>query len=56
MRNWNVQFVWRPRYVWLGAFWVRTGNCMDVYINFLPCVSLHVSWWGLSQSIYKGAV
>ncbi len=45
-RNWNAQFEWKPQDLWVGAFWKRDGNCVDLWLCFLPCVPLHISWWG----------
>ena len=43
--GWNTQFVWRPRFLFLGAYWYRVGNCWDLYLCLIPCVPFHVSWW-----------
>lgn len=31
--------------LWIGAFWKRIGNCVDVWVCLVPCVPIHVSWW-----------
>lgn len=43
--GWHAEFQFHPRDLWIGLHWFKIGNCTDVYINFLPCVRLHVSWW-----------
>lgn len=40
----RVRFEWKPQDLWIGAFWKRIGNCVDVWICLLPCVPLHVCW------------
>lgn len=43
--GWNAQIEWKLADLWVGLFWKRTGNCIDLWICVLPCVPLHVSWW-----------
>ena len=43
--GWHAQFEFKPRDLWIGAYWKRIGNCVDVWICFLPCLPLHLSWW-----------
>ena len=43
--GWRCGFEWKPQDLWIGAFWKRIGNCWDLWICFIPCVPLHVSWW-----------
>ncbi len=43
--GWHWQFEFKPADLWIGLFWKRIGNAWDVWICFLPCVPLHVSWW-----------
>lgn len=40
----NWQFEWKLQDFWIGAFWKRTGNTVDLWICLIPCVPLHVSW------------
>ncbi len=44
-RDWHAEFEWKLADLWIGAFWKRTGNCIDLWVCFIPCVPLHVSWW-----------
>lgn len=44
-RNWNARLEWKLQDFWIGAFWKRTGNCVDLWVCLIPCVPLHVSWW-----------
>lgn len=43
--GWRAAFEWKLQDMWVGWFWKRTGNCVDLWICVLPCVPLHVSWW-----------
>lgn len=43
--EWRWQFEFKPQDLWVGAFWKRIGNCVDLWVCLLPCVPLHVSWW-----------
>ena len=45
-QDWNVEFEWKPQDLWIGAFWKRQGQCIDLWICFVPCIPLHISWWG----------
>jgi hypothetical protein len=46
MRDWNLQLEWKPQDAWIGAFWRRDGNCLDLWVCVLPCLPLHFSCWG----------
>lgn len=46
MKDWNLQLEFKPQDAWIGAFWKRDGNCLDVWVCLLPCVPLHFSCWG----------
>lgn len=43
--GWNLDFKLRYRFICVGLYWKRQGNCVDVYIYPLPCFSFHLSWW-----------
>lgn len=43
--GWHAQLEWKMQDMWIGAFWKRTGNCVDLWVCLLPCVPLHLSWW-----------
>jgi hypothetical protein len=43
--QWRVGFEFKLQDLWIGAFWKRSGNCVDLWICFLPCLPLHISWW-----------
>jgi hypothetical protein len=45
IEGWNAEFELKPQDLWIGAFWGQQGNCIDVWICFIPCLPLHVSWW-----------
>lgn len=40
----RVKFEFKLQYLWVGAFWKRIGNCVDLWICFVPCVPLHIYW------------
>lgn len=44
-RGWNVALEFKIEDLWIGAFWKRIGNCVDLYICLLPCLPIHISWW-----------
>lgn len=44
-REIHVELEWKLQDFWIGAFWKRTGNCIDLWVCLLPCVPLHISWW-----------
>ncbi len=37
-------FEWKPQDLWVGLFWKRIGNCVDVWVYFVPYVPLHLCW------------
>jgi hypothetical protein len=41
-------FYWRLEFklqdFWVGAFWKRIGNCLDLWICLIPCFPLHLCW------------
>lgn len=43
--GWRAEFEWKPQDLWIGAYWKRVGHCVDLWVCFVPCVPLHVSWW-----------
>jgi hypothetical protein len=43
--QWRCQLEWKLQDFWIGAFWKRQGNCIDLWLCLLPCVPLHISWW-----------
>lgn len=45
-RDWNLQLEWNPRDCWIGVYWQREGNCVDVWICIIPMLPLHFSCWG----------
>ncbi len=44
-RGWTARFEFKLPDLWVGAFWKRSGNCVDLWVCLLPCVPLHVLWW-----------
>lgn len=43
--GWHCQLEWKPQDLWVGAFWKRNGNCVDLWVCLIPCVPIHLSWW-----------
>lgn len=43
--GWCAQFEFKLADFWIGIFWKRRGNCVDLWLCLLPCVPLNVSWW-----------
>lgn len=39
-RGWRVE--WKPEDLWVGVFWRRTGNRLDVWVCLLPCLPIHL--------------
>jgi hypothetical protein len=36
---------WKLADLWVGAFWKRVGNSIDVWVCLLPCLPIHLSAW-----------
>ena len=36
---------WKLQDLWIGAFWKRVGNSLDVWVCLIPCVPIHFSGW-----------
>jgi hypothetical protein len=36
---------WKPQDLWVGAFWRRCGNCIDLWVCLLPCLPIHFCWY-----------
>lgn len=43
--SWHCQLEFAPQNLWVGAVWERAGNCVDVYVCLIPCVTIHLSYW-----------
>jgi len=46
MRDSNLSLKFKKNKLLLGVFYVRDGNCLDVYIYLFPCIEIHFSCWG----------
>jgi hypothetical protein len=44
-RKWHIAIRFSPREFWIGLYWQRMGNFVDVWVCLLPMVPIHVSWW-----------
>lgn len=40
----RARFEFTLQALWIGAFWKRCGNCVDLWICVCPCAPLHVCW------------
>jgi len=54
VNRWHIRFEWKLPDLWIGAFWKTTMAQLpdgpkpiatDVWICFLPCVPLHITYW-----------
>lgn len=43
--RWRVQLEYKPEDMWVGAFWVKHGSCVDLWVCVVPCFPLH--FWKL---------
>lgn len=41
----RIGIEWKPQDLWVGAYWRRSGSCVDLWICLLPCIPIHISWW-----------
>jgi len=48
-RGWSIAMEFKPQDLWVGAFWKRIGNCVDLWVCLLPMVPIHISWWWSSE-------
>ncbi len=55
-RDWNLQVEWKPQDCWIGLFWRRDGNCLDVWLCLLPMLPLHFSCWGARWGMHEAAL
>lgn len=54
-RNWNCELEWKPQALWIGAYWKRLGNCIDLWVCLLPCLPIHISWWWSREAEFERA-
>lgn len=54
--GWRVSIEFKLQDAWIGAFWRRLGNSVDLWICLLPFVPIHILvWWHCSKpTMYKG--
>jgi len=38
------EIYWEPRDLWVGLYWKRKANLLQVWICLLPCLPLHLVW------------
>jgi hypothetical protein len=44
-RPWRyVRIEFKPRDLWIGAYWKRLGNTLDLWVCLLPCLPIHFCW------------
>ena len=48
-RQWYLCLEFKPQDAWIGAFWRRDGNCIDLWVCLLPMLPLHFSYWGFKE-------
>jgi hypothetical protein len=39
---WSCRLEWKLADLWVGAFWKKSGHCLDVWVCLLPCIPLHL--------------
>jgi len=47
--QWYLCLEFKQQDAWIGAYWRRDGNCIDVWVCFLPMLPLHFSYWGFKE-------
>ena len=50
-RHWYLCLEFKPQDCWIGAFWRRDGNCLDMWVCLLPMLTLHFSYWGYKERV-----
>jgi hypothetical protein len=43
--GWHIGVELKFQDLWVGAYWHRIGNCIDLWICLVPCIPIHFSWW-----------
>lgn len=43
--GWHVQPEFKIQDLWVGVYWKRSGNSVDLWVCLVPCLPIHVSWW-----------
>lgn len=43
--NYHIEMEFKLQDLWIGAFWKRLGNCIDLWLCIVPCFPIHISWW-----------
>lgn len=41
----RADFEFKLQDLWVGAFWKRRGNCVDLWLCLVPCLPLHICWY-----------
>ena len=49
-RQWYLCLEFKAEDAWIGAYWRRDGNCLDLWVCLLPMLPLHFSYWGFKES------
>jgi hypothetical protein len=44
-KGWRISWEFKLQDFWIGAYWKRMGNCVDLFVCLLPCLPIHISWW-----------
>lgn len=47
--EWVLSIEFKIEDLWVGAFWKRKGNSLDVWVCLLPCLPIHWSGWRFKE-------
>jgi hypothetical protein len=47
--QWYLCLEFKQQDAWIGAYWRRDGNCIDVWVCLLPMLPLHFSYWRFKE-------
>lgn len=42
--TYKARFEWKWADLWVGLFFKRAGNSVDIWLCMLPCIPLHIQW------------
>jgi hypothetical protein len=42
----RIRLEFKPQDLWIGAFWRRSIDVLDVWVCLIPCLPIHLRWAG----------
>lgn len=39
--DWRVRVEWKLEDLWVGVFWKKSLQCVDIWVCFIPCLPIH---------------